>query len=194
MEEGTPRSEENKNCSMIQKQILPGTPWRSSCQSKCVFPEGTETWNRISERNCSPWKKLCWNREMVWEKRISREKPLCNDCIPRTQPSCTTWWGDRGVESKGWKLRLWKGEEMMQFLCFSLWSSQLESNIFGRKKKFSEFFFLLVMVIAAEFSSCYLNSQDFSPYFHLLPSPSSSSWVGRVNEWLNGLWLLAKPN
>lgn len=138
MEEGTPRSEENKNCSMIQKQILPGTPWRSSCQSKCVFPEGTETWNRISERNCSPWKELCWNREMVWEERISREKPLCNDCIPRTQPSCTTWWGDRGVESEGWKLRLWKGEEMMQFLCFSLWSSQLESNIFVRKKKFSE--------------------------------------------------------
>lgn len=46
MAEGTPRSEENKNCSMIEKQIFPRTPWRSPSQSKHVFPEGTEIYGK----------------------------------------------------------------------------------------------------------------------------------------------------
>lgn len=139
----------------------------------CISWRNLNMWNRISEGNCSSWKKKsCWNREMVWEERISIEKPLCNYHITRTQPFCTTWWGDRGVDWE-WRMkavRLWKGEGNMQFLCFSLCFSQLESNVPGKKLFFSQVC-LLVMVIAMEFPGCYLNPQDFSPYFCSLPNP-----------------------
>lgn len=90
----------------------------------------------------------------------------------------------------------WNCERVKRWcsFCVFLYGPHNWNLIYLSGKKNSLKSVLLVMVIAAEFPSCYLNSQDFSPYFHLLPSPSSSSLVGRVNEWLNGLWLLAKPN
>lgn len=172
MAEGTPRSEENKNCSMIQKQIFPRTPWRSPSQSKHVFPEGTEIYGKeLPKGTAAHEKKSCWNRETVWKERISIEKPLCNYHITRTQPFCTTLWGDRGVDWE-WRMKAETVKGWRKYAVFVFFFVSHNWNLIHLAKKyFSLKSVLLVTVIAVEFPCRYLNPQDFSPYFCPSPPP-----------------------